>query len=205
MRSARGPACVRAVVLIVALCSAVPAWAAAAAGGKYRADYDEHFRKYSKRYFGVNKDWRWFKAQAIAESNLDANAKSWVAARGIMQIMPKTFADLQKKNPEFASIDEPRWNIAAGIYYDSTLWRRYDVLGDEQQRRHFMFGAYNAGPATITRARQAAASAGHDSNQWSSLAAVAPQVPSWRHRETLGYVERIQKFYAELAPAAKVP
>jgi soluble lytic murein transglycosylase-like protein len=192
---------VRLVLALLAVMVASPSVEAAApARSKYRTDYDEHFRKYSKRYFGVNKDWRWFKAQAIAESNLDSNAKSWVAARGVMQIMPKTFEDLQKKNPEFASIDEPRWNIAAGIYYDSTLWRRYDLLDDDAQRRNFMFGAYNAGPTTMTRARQLAATAGHDSNQWSSVVAVAPLVPSWRHKETLGYIERIQRFYTELGP-----
>jgi soluble lytic murein transglycosylase-like protein len=166
--------------------------------GNYRTDYDEHFRKYAKRYFGVNKDWRWFKAQAIAESNLDSNAKSWVAAKGVMQIMPRTFADLQKKNPEFSDIDDPRWNIAAGIYYDSTLWKRYDVLVEDQQRRNFMFGAYNAGPGTMTRARQVAENAGRDNTQWNSVVAVAPQVPSWRHKETLSYVERIQGFFATL-------
>jgi membrane-bound lytic murein transglycosylase F len=190
-----------AVALVLLAGGAAPAAAAAAASGKagaFRSDYDEHFRKYSKRYFGVTKDWRWFKAQAIAESNLDANAKSWVAAKGVMQIMPGTFADLQKRNPEFENIDDPRWNIAAGIYYDSTLWRRYDVLTDEQQRRNFMFGAYNAGPATMTRARQLAEKAGHDATQWSSVVAVAPQVPSWRHKETLNYVERIQGFFATL-------
>jgi soluble lytic murein transglycosylase-like protein len=189
---------VLALVLLAATVGVSPAAAAAAQHGGYRSDYDEHFRKYSKRYFGVNKDWRWFKAQAIAESNLDSNAKSWVSAKGVMQLMPSTFADLQKKNPEFASIDEPRWNIAAGIYYDSLLWQRYDALAEEQQRRNFMFGAYNAGPGTMTRARQVAESNGHDSTQWSSVVAIAPQVPLWRHKETLSYVERIQGYFAEL-------
>jgi membrane-bound lytic murein transglycosylase F len=189
-----------ALFALVLLAAGTGPAVAAAAGrpGTFRSDYDEHFRKYSKRYFGVNKDWRWFKAQAIAESNLDANAKSWVAAKGVMQIMPRTFADLQKKNPELADIDDPRWNIAAGIYYDSILWRRYDLLAEEQQRRNFMFGAYNAGPTTMTRARQVAEKAGHDSSQWSSVVAIAPQVPSWRHKETVNYVERIQGYFATL-------
>jgi soluble lytic murein transglycosylase-like protein len=188
-----------AVLALLLSAAAVPAAEPAKAPrSNYRTDYDEHFRKYSKHYFGVNKDWRWFKAQAIAESNLDPDVKSWVSAKGVMQIMPRTFEELQKKNPEFASIDDPRWNIAAGIYYDSLLWRRYDALSEEQQRRNFMFGAYNAGPTTITRARQLAESDGHDSTQWSSVVAVAPKVPSWRHKETLGYIERIQKFFAEL-------
>ncbi len=33
-------------------------------------EFDRHFSKYSKRYFGPAFDWRYFKAQAIAESRL---------------------------------------------------------------------------------------------------------------------------------------
>jgi membrane-bound lytic murein transglycosylase F len=186
------------LVLLVGLGGLPSVATAASKPGNFRTDYDEHFRKYAKRYFGVNKDWRWFKAQAIAESNLDSHAKSWVSAKGVMQIMPRTFAELQKKNPEFGNIDDPRWNIAAGIFYDSTLWKRYDVLVEDQQRRNFMFGAYNAGPGTMTRARQVAESAGHDNTKWASVVVVAAQVPSWRHKETLSYVERIQGFFATL-------
>jgi len=43
--------------------------------------FDDTFRKYSQRFFGPGYDWRLFKAQAMAESNIDMNAKSWVGAR----------------------------------------------------------------------------------------------------------------------------
>jgi soluble lytic murein transglycosylase-like protein len=82
------------------------------------AAYDQYFRKYSKHYFGAGFDWRWFKAQAIAESGLDEKAVSRVSAKGLMQIMPATFADMQKRNPDFSDILDRRWNIAAGISYD---------------------------------------------------------------------------------------
>ena len=36
--------------------------------------YDEVFRRYSKRYFGVAFDWRWFKAQGMADWNLQTAA-----------------------------------------------------------------------------------------------------------------------------------
>ena len=52
--------------------------------------FDGYFSKYSKRYFGPNFNWIYFKAQAIAESRLKADAKSKVGAAGVMQIMPKT-------------------------------------------------------------------------------------------------------------------
>jgi len=32
--------------------------------------YDRYFRKCTRRYFGAVFDWKWFKAHAIAESNL---------------------------------------------------------------------------------------------------------------------------------------
>src|SRR6185369_9269115 len=52
---------------------------------KQRQRYDPYFKKYSKRFFGVGFDWRLFKAQGMAESELNPNARSFVGARGIMQ------------------------------------------------------------------------------------------------------------------------
>lgn len=46
---------------------------------------------------------------------------------------------------------DPRWNIAAGIYYDRQLWSRPRDLLAEGELRRFLFGAYNAWPATIRR------------------------------------------------------
>ena len=46
--------------------------------------YDDTFRKYAQRFFGPGYDWRLFKAQAMAESNLDMKARSRVGARALM-------------------------------------------------------------------------------------------------------------------------
>lgn len=60
--------------------------------------FDDHLRKYSKRFFSVAFDWRWFKAQGITESSLRSDAESWVGAKGIMQIMPATLEEIAAKS-----------------------------------------------------------------------------------------------------------
>src|SRR5262249_42867535 len=65
--------------------------AQARADKKISEKYDPMFRKYTKRFFGPAFDWKYFKAQGFAESGLKASAKSWVGARGVMQLMPSTY------------------------------------------------------------------------------------------------------------------
>ena len=154
--------------------------------------YDDTFRKYSQRFFGPGYDWRLFKAQAMAESNIDMKAKSWVGARGIMQLMPSTFKEIQSKNPEIVSINKPEWNIAAGIYYDRQLWRQWTDQQGELGCVSFMMASYNAGRGTLLRAQQMALLKILDPVLWASIETVAPEVPKWRHEETLNYVDRIQ-------------
>ena len=154
--------------------------------------YDDIFRKYTKRQFGAGFDWRLFKAQGMAESGLDPTARSWVGARGIMQLMPTTYRAIQSARPEFGSIDDPEWNIAAGIAHDRYLWKRFSKDVPEEERRHFMFGSYNAGEGTIDRARSFALRAQLDGKSWTSIEQVAPKVPRWRYRETVGYVRKIE-------------
>lgn len=154
--------------------------------------YDDTFRKYSKRFFGVGYDWRLFKAQGLAESNLNPAATSWVGARGIMQLMPSTFLAIQSKNPGFVSIDDDEWNIAAGVYHDRQLWRMWlaDSIGLTDHHQ-FMFGSYNAGRIPILRAQVLARNRALDPRLWASVELVAPEVRRWRHSETLGYVRKI--------------
>ena len=85
--------------------------------------YDKYFSKYTRRYFGPDFDRRYFKAQAIAESRLKPEARSGEGALGPMQILPRTFREITEKNPGIKSrIGHPRWNIAAGIYYNRIMW-----------------------------------------------------------------------------------
>ncbi len=148
--------------------------------------YDHHFKKYSKHYFGPGMDWRWFKAQAIAESGLDPNARSDAGAKGIMQIMPATFKDIKEKNPHFTAPSDPKWNIAAGIYYDRMLYLRWDDYIGPSERLPFAFGSYNAGFGNVRKAYREARKKKKPVKRWADVEALVPG-------QTRHYVRRIQR------------
>lgn len=148
--------------------------------------YDGHFKKYTKHYFGPLVDWHWFKAQGIAESGLNPGASSQMGAKGIMQIMPATFAEIQKKNPHFSNIDEARWNIAAGIYYDRLQFRKWKEGLPSEERLSFALASYNAGYGNVLRAYQRASRSDDKVREWRQVAPFAPA-------ETRKYVRRIRK------------
>ncbi|MGB1109016.1 MAG: transglycosylase SLT domain-containing protein [Gammaproteobacteria bacterium] len=143
---------------------------------RWTDEYDRYFRKYSKRYF---------KAQGIAESALNPESESHVGAKGVMQIMPATFGDIQRSNPHFTSIDEPRWNIAAGIWYNRSLFKAWQKrVPQSGDRLNFTFASYNAGLGTIQKAWKRAGGPDRERLPWQD---VAPKSP----RETQAYVRRI--------------
>ena len=88
----------RHAVLLLCACL-VPFLPAHAQRHQFPTKYDDYFRKYSKRFFGIGFDWRFFKAQALAESNLVPDVQSRVGAIGLMQLMPSTFQEIQTENP----------------------------------------------------------------------------------------------------------
>ena len=156
--------------------------------------YDRHFKKYSKRFFGIGFRWQLFKAQAVAESHLDPVARSEVGAVGIMQIMPRTFEEIKRKNPAIkGSRLQPRWNIAAGIHYNRTLWNVWKADRPFMDRVRFMFGSYNAGKGNILKAQKVAEQQGLNPNLWHSIHSSLPEVTGTRSNETLRYVEKIEK------------
>ena len=155
-------------------------------------DFDKHFSKNSKRYFGVGFDWRYFKAQAIAESGLREAARSPVGAIGIMQIMPATFEDIRRENPLITgALTQARWNIAAGVWYNRQNFMVWKAPRPFEDKLKFMFGSYNAGRGSVLRAQRLALSDGLDGTLWSSIEARLSAITGRHSRETLGYVRRI--------------
>ena len=160
--------------------------------------FDPSFRKYTKRFFGPAFDWRHFKAQGLAESGLDATARSRNGARGIMQLMPSTFETIRSHAADLDSIDDPDLNIAAGIMHDRALWRMWDGAATPEDRRHFMFASYNAGRITIMRAQRVARRRRLDPTLWASIVRVSPVVWRWRQRQTLHYLNVIAGWFGRL-------
>ncbi len=154
--------------------------------------FDPYFKKYAKRFFGPGFEWRHFKAQAVAESRLKAGARSRVGALGVMQIMPATFQEILRKNPSIkGALGQPRWNIAAGIYYDRQIWKLWRAERSFQDRLNFTFGAYNAGKGNVIKAQRIAKFKGLNPNTWSSIVMSLPKVTGRHSRETITYVDKI--------------
>lgn len=162
---------------------------------KWTNQYDFYFKKYSKRYFGIGFDWYWFKSQALAESALKENAESWVGAKGLMQLMPNTFKEIQSKFPEHVNINSPKWNISAGIFYNRRLYDEWTAKRPFFDRLAFMFASYNAGLGNILKGQKICNKKNiGNCNLWTNITIVADQVNTWKSEETLHYVVRIFKF-----------
>jgi len=162
--------------------------------------YDQFFRKSAAEFFGDIEpeiDWRWFKAQAIAESGIDPLAMSQAGATGIMQLMPSTYAEMTEKlgyspgNRMATMIYDPEVNIRCGIAYDRRCWNIWKVP-QMPDRLWFMFASYNAGPGNIIKAQKLAVFKA----RWSSVSTQLRKVTGDDDApETLNYVRRIQKIY----------
>jgi membrane-bound lytic murein transglycosylase F len=140
----------------------------------------------------------------MAESEMNPNARSWVGARGLMQLMPSTYKEIRSRNRSFGAIDDPEWNIAAGILHSRGLWRLWERDSIDADRREFMWGSYNAGQGTIRSAQRAARACALDPRSWNDIETIAPQVTRWRHPETLGYVRKIRSGLASMDEKGRI-
>ncbi|SFD71577.1 Transglycosylase SLT domain-containing protein [Bosea sp. CRIB-10] len=100
-----------------------------------RDPHGAHIAKAARR-FGIPADW--IRAVMRIESAGDVRAVSAKGARGLMQIMPTTWAELRAQLQLGSDPYNPRDNILAGTAYLRELHDRYGSPG--------FLAAYNAGP-----------------------------------------------------------
>jgi membrane-bound lytic murein transglycosylase MltF len=147
------------------------------------------FQQYGDQY---EFDWIMMAAQGYQESRLDQKKVSPVGALGVMQVMPTTAADPNVGIPDISTEEN---NIHAGIRYMRFLHDRYfdDPALSELDQVLFTFGAYNAGPGNVNKARKLAAEMGLDPNVWFDNVEIA--IGKAVSREPVVYVRNIYKYY----------
>ena len=161
--------------------------------------YEEKFR-----FYAVNKgfDWRLIAAQAQVESGFNAEAVSWVGARGILQVMPATARELGIDN-----LHRVENGLEAGVKYLDWLMNRFESSLDYRQRLRFALAAYNIGLGHVRDARRLATGLGLDPNRWFGnveKAMLKLREPRYfknarygycRGGEAVAYVSKIQTLY----------
>lgn len=170
----------------------------------YISKFDNLFKRYSA---DINWDWRLMAAQAYAESLFNPKARSWVGARGLMQVMPRTGRGY---GAGVASLNNPDVSVKVASRLISDL-NRYllNLVPNDKERRKFIIAAYNCGIAHIYDAIALAKKYGLDPQKWDDnveKALLMKMNPKYyndpvvkygyaRGTETSAYVKRIMDFY----------
>lgn len=120
--------------------------------------YDKLIKKYSSK---VGWDWRLVSSLIYQESQFNPNAKSWVNAKGLMQMMAGTAKDMGVKN-----VTDPEDNIRGGTKYLKKLWGWWKDIPDSLERIKFVFASYNCGFAHVIDARKLTKKNNKNPNIW---------------------------------------
>jgi len=122
--------------------------------------YDRLFKKYSAT---IDLDWRLMASIAYTESRFDTTATSWAGAKGLMQIMPKTFTG-QGENLE--DIHNPEASVRAAAKYIKAMTRSFASIEDQNEQIKFVLAAYNSGIGHIYDAQALAKKYGKNPHIW---------------------------------------
>ncbi len=122
--------------------------------------FDHLFKKYAKE---IGWDWRTIASLAYNESNFDTTAVSWVGAKGLMQLMPRTARAMgipegKEQNPEES--------VKAATKYLAQLARSFNKVTNPEEKMKFVLGAYNAGIGHVFDAMALAEKYGKNKYIW---------------------------------------
>lgn len=152
--------------------------------------YDGLIKKYAEMY---GWDWKLLAALCFQESRFNQDIVNRWGAIGLFQIKQSTanepYVDIKKvrgkKNAEN--------NIHAGVKYLSWIRDRYFSELPPRRRIRMALAAYNAGPATVVRARKRAKKMGLNPDVWFRNVELA--MANMRKSEPVNYVSEINKRY----------
>lgn len=172
----------------------------------YISKYDDIFKKYAPT---VGWDWRLMAAQAFVESKFKPNARSWVGARGLMQIMPSTARGYRTSVSQLGN-PETSVKVASKLINDLDSYLLKYVPNDKE-RLKFVIAAYNVGIAHVYDAIALAEKYNLDPQKWDDnveKAMLMKMNPKYyndpvtkygycRGTETVSYVKQITNFYEQ--------
>ena len=97
-----------------------------------------------------------------------------------MQIVPACHQETKAQNPLLASIERPRWNIAAGVFCDRQPPCQWNARRDMRtaERIGIAFGSYVAGDGDALNAYRRANAKYGDVREWWRIAAYAAPHPT---------------------------
>ena len=122
--------------------------------------FDHLFKKYAPE---VGWDWRVIASLAYNESNFDTTAVSWVGAKGLMQLMPRTARAMGIPEGKEQNAEE---SVKAATKYLAQLSRSFSKVTDPVEKMKFVLGAYNAGIGHVFDAMALAEKYGKNKYVW---------------------------------------
>ena len=156
-----------------------------------RADsYDADFDRFGRRFLPyIQKADIWLAAQAWQESSLDPYAVSPAQAKGLMQTMDATHAEIGRALGIQCSQFNPRCSIMFGAYYDDRMTRNFLGKRDRQPEDALLIGlaAYNCGLGCVLKAQERCFDA-------RLICGINPCLPA----ESVEYTKRIRNRFIEL-------
>lgn len=171
------------------------------------SEFDDIFKEVGKQY---EIDWLLLAAIANTESRFQADAKSPVGARGLMQVMPHVARNMGYTRKE---LYDARTNVevAAQLLIENRTMLRLPDSFDEEEALKFILACYNAGYSRIADARALANYFEADTDTWNIVGLflswlsdtefsdleVVKAGPFHGSQETLDYVERVTDTYRE--------
>ena len=179
-----------------------PRPAAARPGNRFAAcdRYDEDVEAAVAKWWIGGPDWLWWRAQLFQESRCNTAARSPVGAEGVAQFMPATWADILRRmgeDPKAVPRTHARAAIRAGAFYMRVLkdqWAGWSGSPDVLQTHFHAAAGYNAGSGNVVKAWRACGRPA----AWDETAACLAQVTGRHASETIGYLESIRRFRADM-------
>jgi len=156
---------------------------------------DEIIKEAGRKFLPPFYDWRFFKAQLWQESRLNALAHSPAGARGVAQIMPKTWNEWSiKAGHEHSDPYDFKASVETGACYLNWIYGQWAMPRQEIDRIALAMASYNAGLGNILTAQRLADNAADYKTIISKLNKVTGDRNS---AETLGYAYNIFNKYNE--------